>query len=359
MSTYESDHVAQRDAVRRLLGRAPLDTMDRHLIEALQADGRRSTADLARELRVTTKTIRRRVERLLESGVIQITAVTTPEALGYRAIALVGVELDGSRTAAELADGFAQLQAVDYVAITTGRYPIYVELFCRDAHELGQLVDRHIHTAHGVRSAEVFPYLRLHYQQAQFAAARSKADSTDGVRPVDLSALDRAIIGHLTEDGRKPFLQIARDLNISEGQVRLRVRQLADRGVARVMAIANPLGLGYTTTAWIAIGVETTRSATSVADELSALPDVTYVAICAGRFDIFAEVACTSTNELLELLERDIRTITGVNRVETSIYLDLHYKRLLPLGTTAGLMQGLDPLARYQPLPHISQPTST
>ena len=335
MPVGDRDTTAQRDAVRRLLGRAPLDDLDRGLIEALQADGRRATVDLARDLGATAKTIKRRVDRLLDEGIIQITAVTTPEALGYQAIALVGIELDGSRTAADLAETFVRLDEVDYVSVTTGRYPLYVEVFCRDTHALGQLVDEQLRAADGVRSAEVFPYLRLHYQQAQFSAARAKSGEAPGVRPIELDAIDRAIIGHLTEDGRRPYLQIARALGVSEGQVRQRVRQIEERGVARVMAIANPLGLGYTTTAWIAIGIDTTRGASAIADDLSALPDVTYVAICAGRFDLFAEVACTSNEELLALLETQIRTITGVRHVETSIYLDLHYQRLLPLDARA------------------------
>lgn len=322
---------AQRDALALLLRRAELDGLDRRIVEALQADGRRATVDLARDLGASPKTVKRRVDRLLESGIIQITAVTTPEALGYGAIALVGVELDGTRSAADVAAAFARLDAADYVVVATGRFAIYCELFCRDTAELGRVVDEAIRAAEGVRSAEIIPYLSLHYQQAQFAVARQPGAGDGAVRPVRLEPLDRAIIGALTQDGRRPFLQIARDLGISEAQVRQRMKAITEKGVARVMAIANPLGLGYTTTAWVAISIDTSQAVTDVADRLSQLPAVTYVAICAGRFDVFAEVACTSTDELLRLLEDDIRTIKGITAVETSLYLDLHYKRLVPL----------------------------
>jgi Lrp/AsnC family transcriptional regulator for asnA, asnC and gidA len=330
---HDSEPVAsaQRDALALLLRRAPLDALDRALVEALQEDGRRSVLDLARALGATAKTIRRRVERLLAHGIIQITAVTTPAALGYGAIALVGLELDGTRPAADVAADLAALAAADYVVVATGRYPVYVELFCRDAPELGRVVDAHVRGLDGVRSAEVFPYLSLHYQQAQFAAATAKPAGAPGVRPVELEPLDRAIVGELTLDGRRPYLAIARDLGISEAQVRQRARQIAERGVARVMAIANPLGLGYVTTAWLAVRVAPGRPIAAVADALSALPAITYVAICAGRFDVFAEIACTSTEELLAELDRDVRTIAGIAELEVAIYLDLHYKRLLPL----------------------------
>jgi Lrp/AsnC family transcriptional regulator for asnA, asnC and gidA len=323
-----------REGVALLLRRAPLDELDRRLIDLLQDDGRRPISDLARTLQTNAKTVRRRVERLLERKIIQITAVTTPEALGYGAIALVGLEIDGTRPATAIAQELAELPAADYVVATTGRFPVYVELFCRDRAELARTVDDHVRTVAGVRSAEVFPYLSLHYQQAQFASARDKTSDAPGVRPLRLEPLDRAIIGELTHDGRRPFLQIARNLGISEAQVRQRVRQITDTGVAEIIAIANPLGLGYTTTAWIAITVSAGRPVRELAERLSALPAITYVAICAGRYDIFTEVMCTSDEELLRVLDADVRTLPGIESLEVAIYLDLHYKRLLPIDAT-------------------------
>lgn len=321
---------SQRDGLALLLRRRPLDDLDRLLIERLQDDGRRSVVDLARDLATTTKTVRRRMERLLEGGVVQVTAVTTPEALGYSAIALLGLELDGTRAAGEVAAELAGLDAADYVVVATGRYPVYVELFCRDRAELARIIDGRIRALPGVRSAEVFPYLSLHYQQAQFASARAKTGDDRGVRPVALEPLDRAIIGELTHDGRRPFLQIARNLGISEAQVRQRVRQITTSGVAAIIAIANPLGLGYRTTAWLAIRVAAGHGVADLADRLAALPSVTYVAICAGRFDLFVEVACVSDAELLEILDRDVRPDQAIAQLEIAVYLDLHYKRLLP-----------------------------
>ncbi|MDX6378820.1 MAG: hypothetical protein QOE98_3123 [Gaiellaceae bacterium] len=322
---------AQRDGLALLLRRAPLDGLDRRLIELLQDDGRRAISDLARVLDTSAKTVRKRVERLIERGIIQITAVTTPEALGYGAIALVGLEIDGTRPATAIAADLAGLAAADYVVVATGRYAIYVELFCRDRADLGCTVDEHVRTVAGVRSAEVFPYLSLHYQQAQFASARLKTADAPGVRPVRLEPLDRAIIGELTHDGRRPYLQIARNLGISEAQVRQRVRHITDAGVAEIIAIANPLGLGYTTTAWLAITVAAGRPVRELADRLGALPFITYVAICAGRFDLFTEIMCTSDDELLQVLDDDVRTLPGIASLEVAIYIDLHYKRLLPI----------------------------
>ena len=104
--------------------------------------------------------------------------------------------------------------------------------------------------------------------------------------------------------------------------------------MAEIIAIANPLGLGYTTTAWIAITVAAGRPVRELADRLSALPAITYVAICAGRYDIFTEITCTSDDELLQVLDDDVRTLPGIATLEVAMYIDLHYKRLLPIDAT-------------------------
>lgn len=104
----------------------------------------------------------------------------------------------------------------------------------------------------------------------------------EGVRPVDLDPLDRSIIRALSEDGRAPFQQIADRLGVGESLVRQRARHLVERGVARVIAIVNPLGLGYETTAWLAIRVRPGVRLRDVAEALTRLPYVTYVMICVG-----------------------------------------------------------------------------
>lgn len=321
-----------------LLRTARLDDLDRALVELLQADGRRPYAQLAAELGVTEKTARRRVQALVDGGVIQITAVTDPALLGYRAAALLGIEVDGTRSAAEIALDLTALPTVDYVVVAAGRYPLYAELICTDRAELLRVIEGEVRRTPGIRAVEPFLYLSFHYQHPHLAAARAKRrDAPEGVRPVALDPLDRSIIRALSEDGRAPLQQIADGLGVGESLVRTRLRHLTASGVARVLAIVNPLGLGYATTAWLAIRVRPGVRLTDVAEALARLPYVTYVMICAGRVDIFAEVVCATEAELLQLLDDEIRPLDGLAGIEVAVYLDLHYKRLVPiLSTEAG-----------------------
>jgi Lrp/AsnC family transcriptional regulator for asnA, asnC and gidA len=314
-----------------LLDAAQLSGNDRAIIEVLQNDGRTSYAELARTVGITEKTARRRVADLRNSGRIDIVPVTDPRSLGYGAAALLGVTSDGSRPLSELARACAGLTAVDYVVTSAGRYSVFVEIFAADLEDLRRVADDQIRTMGGVGAVEMFPYLSVYYQQAQFSVARLKHPGSTGVRPRPLTEIDRRILAALSADGRARYLDIARSLGVSEGQVRQRVQAMTDSGALKVMAIVNPMGLEYRTMAWLAVRASPGTRMVDLADRLADLPFVTYVAICTGRFDLFAEVICLSEFELLRLLDDRIRQLDGIGDLEVSLYLELHYKPLRPL----------------------------
>jgi DNA-binding Lrp family transcriptional regulator len=309
-----------------------LSPVDRAIVEILQRDGRRPYSQIAGEVGVTEKTTRRRVQALLEAGAIHIAAVTDPRTLGYGAAALVGITLDGSRPASEVADSLTAIDAADYVVVSAGRFAIFLELFCRDMAHLGEIVDGQVRATPGVAQLELFPYLSLFYQQADFGAVAIEGRSEgSGVRAVELEPLDRRIIWELSRDGRAPYQAIADALEISEAQVRTRVKRMTDAGAVKVIAIVNPLRYAYGTMAWIGLRAAPGVRLQGVAEELARLPYVTYVVICTGSLDLFAEVVCRSQEELLELLDGEIRRLPGAEHFEVFLYMDLHYKWLRPL----------------------------
>jgi Lrp/AsnC family transcriptional regulator for asnA, asnC and gidA len=305
-----------------------LSDTDRAIVEQLQADGRRSFAQIARHIGAAERTVRQRVKELTEQGAVQITAVTDPAVLGYGAAALVGIDVDPRRPMSDVALDLAAIASVDYVVVATGRYGIWAEVLAADAQALLRVLEHEVSSVPGVRAFETFPYLRLHYQLARFATARTKAPVDGGVRSRPLSDIDRRIIRALSDDGRVPFQHLAERLGVSEAQVRHRVKQMVENGVVQILALLNPMGLGYRTMAWLAIKVMPGTRLDQVADALAGLPYITYVAISAGRVDIFAEVICVSQEELLQVLDDEVRPLSGIADVEACIYLDLHYKRL-------------------------------
>ncbi len=136
-----------------------LDSANRAIIEQLQADGRRSYAAIATAVGLSEAAVRQRVQRLLDSGVMQIVAVTDPMQLGFTRQAMVGVRADGDL--AEVADKLAALPEVDYVVVTAGSFDLLVEVVCNDDQHLLALLNNAIRAVPGVRDSETFVYLKL------------------------------------------------------------------------------------------------------------------------------------------------------------------------------------------------------
>jgi Lrp/AsnC family transcriptional regulator for asnA, asnC and gidA len=139
--------------------------------------------------------------------------------------------------------------------------------------------------------------------------------------PGVLDALDRKIIGLLQRDGRRSYGAIAEEVGLSEAGVRRRVQRLRDSGVMQIVAITDPLQLGYGREALIGIRVH--GDVRLVADKVAAIDEANYVVMTAGSFDIIAEVIAEDDNDLVHLLNDSIRSIPGVTEVETFLYLKL------------------------------------
>jgi Lrp/AsnC family transcriptional regulator, regulator for asnA, asnC and gidA len=131
----------------------------------------------------------------------------------------------------------------------------------------------------------------------------------------------KAIIEQLQEDGRRPYTRIAEAVGLSEAAVRQRVQQMIDAGVLQVVAVTDPLTLGFHRMAMVGLRVD--GDLRSVAEVLSSVPEIDYVVLTAGRFDLLCEVVCENDDALLALVNDKIRAVPGVRETESFIYLKL------------------------------------
>ena len=139
-----------------------LDDVSKSIIEELQQDGRRSYAAIGKVVGLSEAAVRQRVQRLVDSGVMQVVAVTDPLELGFARQAMIGIRARGQLE--PIADAVAALDEVNYVVITAGSYDLLVEVVCEsDEHLLG-LISGQIRAIEGVVSTETFMYLRLRKQ---------------------------------------------------------------------------------------------------------------------------------------------------------------------------------------------------
>lgn len=136
-----------------------------------------------------------------------------------------------------------------------------------------------------------------------------------------LDEVSKRIIEQLQQDGRRPYAAIGKAVGLSEAAVRQRVQRLLDNGVMQIVAVTDPLELGFARQAMIGITVEGPLE--PVADELAEMDEIDYVVVTAGGFDLLAEVVCESDEHLLDVLSNRIRTISGVRATESFVYLKL------------------------------------
>ncbi len=139
-----------------------LDAVSKAIIELLQADGRQSYASIAKSVGLSEAAVRQRVSRLLESGVMQIVAVTDPLQVGFRRQAMIGIRVDGDITPVGVA--LSAMPEVDYVVTTAGSFDLLVEVVCEDDEQLLDVLTHRIRTLTGVASTETFVYLKLNKQ---------------------------------------------------------------------------------------------------------------------------------------------------------------------------------------------------
>jgi len=137
-----------------------------------------------------------------------------------------------------------------------------------------------------------------------------------------LDDVSKRIVELLQEDGRQSFVTIAREVGLSEAAVRQRVQKLIDADVMQIVAVTDPLQVGFTRQAMI--GVRIPGDVREVADALCEMPEVSYVVTTAGSFDLLVEVVCEDDDHLLDVVMRRIRGLPGVGVTETFIYLKLN-----------------------------------
>ncbi|WP_425433572.1 Lrp/AsnC family transcriptional regulator [Kineococcus xinjiangensis] len=145
--------------------------------------------------------------------------------------------------------------------------------------------------------------------------------TTARARRSRVDAVDRELIQHLQDDGRMSYAALAKAVGLSEAAVRQRVQRLLEGGVMQVVAVTDPMTVNLMRQTMIGIRVD--GDTRQVAARLAEVPEVDYVVLCAGSFDVLCELTCADDEQLLELLNSQIRSIPGVRSTETFLYLEL------------------------------------
>jgi Lrp/AsnC family transcriptional regulator for asnA, asnC and gidA len=160
--------------------------------------------------------------------------------------------------------------------------------------------------------------------------ARRDQQRRESRPPIVIDDVDKAIVEALQEDGRLPYTKLANQVGLSEAAVRQRVQRLVESGVVQIVAVTDPMMLGFRRNAMIGLKVE--GDLRTVANDIAAIPEVSYVVVVSGSFDLLMEVVCEDDDHLLALLNDKVRAIPGVRSTETFTYLRL-FKQTYAWGT--------------------------
>ena len=137
-----------------------------------------------------------------------------------------------------------------------------------------------------------------------------------------IDEIDLQIIKILNEDGRTPFSQIAQQLDVSTGMIRQRYQRLVQDGVLQVVAITNPLLMGFSTMAQIGVKVDVGRMQ-EIAEQIASFEEVIYLVLLTGSYDLHIEVVCRNKSHLMDFLTNKLYSVEGIKDSETFIYMHI------------------------------------
>jgi Lrp/AsnC family transcriptional regulator for asnA, asnC and gidA len=132
--------------------------------------------------------------------------------------------------------------------------------------------------------------------------------------------LDLAILELLRNDGRRPYTEIAQALSVSEGTVRNRVARMVEKGVVQIVGLIDPVRLGYDAPAMIGVNVHN-ADVEEVAQQIARFPEVSYLIMVSGGFDLMVEVICRDREHFTRFLNQKLRKVPGVAQTQSFFIL--------------------------------------
>jgi len=138
-----------------------IDDIDRTIISRLQYNGREPYTQIAEELSITEGSVRRRVKRLINDGLMQIVAIVAPHNLGYTEAAMIGISVKANLLST-VADEIARLPEVSYLFQAAGEFDLFAEVFCRDREHFVSFLNNKLQQIHGIESTRSFLILKSH-----------------------------------------------------------------------------------------------------------------------------------------------------------------------------------------------------
>ncbi|MCX5639840.1 MAG: Lrp/AsnC family transcriptional regulator [Planctomycetota bacterium] len=299
----------------------PLDEADRKIIGILQLDGRASGRELAQQTGISEANVSRRLARLIEEKSVRVLGFVPPEFLGLQTQFMAYLRVNGSTDAA--AASLLAHPQFSYISAALGVWDLIVYGTARDSIEMVSLIDHAIVADRLIHDSEL--HIVLEFPDAQRGHPSPIAQS----EPRNIDRTDRQIIRHVQQDARMSFTDIALRTNISATSAADRLRKLMSDQVLRVITLPDPTRIAMNLSGLV--NIITSIPTRELAAELAKLPELSFLSIVSGRFQIAAEFNVRDDAHFDELRMKILAT-PGVHWIEISIHRKL-YRQHFSWGT--------------------------
>jgi Lrp/AsnC family transcriptional regulator for asnA, asnC and gidA len=296
-----------------------LDGVDLLLIQELERDGRQSISELAGRLRMSWSTVADRIRRLEEERVIRFLTLVDPLAIGHTKQVLVAINAPPSQIDS-VARRLADVREVYHVSIHTGRYDIFASVSLPEAVDLWEFVNSRLAPITDITRAETMVSLKVAKFSLSLLANRDILPSRNQPLQRSPDALDHQLMSQLRANPRTAYTSLAESAGCSKATARRRIERLISDQVLQVIAVADPVRLGYAIRANIGLGVRP-GMIDQAATALSASPDTHHVVITTGSFDLLFTTFFKTQDELSRFVREYLGTVPGVVSHEVMVLM--------------------------------------
>lgn len=293
-----------------------IDQTSFNIMRELRQDGRISNARVARKLGISMATVAKKINAMINQGVMVIKAMPNPAIMGYHCQAFIGLSVDSNKKYA-VCDRLVGNMHVNMVTTCYGRFDVLLIVFFHELEMLYAFLKEELPQIDGINQFNIYFILEdKNRDQGMFPRPPAAAQPASSCKSLFIDETDKKIIAALIRNGRPNYADLAGRLGVSKPTISRRINALLKERVIRILAIPNPSKFDYSANAYVLVNTEYTRI-NQVYNGLCEFPEAHLVMKLVNDYEILLGVYAADLDALYGFLENNVGTMDGVKKLET------------------------------------------